>query len=165
MIDFIRIPEARLKYLKRNQNLVKQLEELGGVKVRLDEEVGIETEDPIMLLRAKEVMKAFGRGFLFDDALYLLDESYFLESLDVESYCKSDNRAVVLKARVIGTKGKTKRMIGEYTNTKIAVYGDTVSIIGIWKDVMLARKAVEMLLFGSSHTVVYKFLEQKAVKV
>ena len=162
MIDFVRIPEKRLKFLKENKKLIKQLEDLAEVKIELNEEVSIETEDSLKLLRIKEIIKAFGRGFEFDVALNLLDESYQLEIINIKDFAgKSRERSIVLKGRAIGSKGKTKNIIEKYTNTKITIYGKTISILGKWDDVMRAKQAVEMLLSGSKHTTVYKSLEGK----
>ena len=68
---------------------------------------------------------------------------------------------IVLKSRIIGTKGKTKKYIEQYTNTKISIYGKTISIIGKWDKVNIAKKAILMLIEGCSHTTLYKWLEQK----
>ncbi len=163
MIDYLKIPEERLELLKKKREWIDQLEKLGGVKVSLNEEVCIEGDDPLKVLRVKEVLRAFGRGFSFDDALLLLDEDYYLLIIDVKSFAgKSRSRLATLKGRVIGTGGKTKRRIEECTNTRLAIYGKTVSIVGKWEDVEKARKAVEMLLQGRMHSTVYRYLEKVA---
>ena len=41
------------------------------------------------------------------------------------------------------------------------MYGKTIGIIGEAEKVMLARRAVESLLAGATHTSVYKWLEKK----
>jgi ribosomal RNA assembly protein len=113
-------------------------------------------------LRLKEVFRAFGRGFDIEDALNLLDEKYFFDSIEVKDYAgKSAKRQIVLKGRVIGKKGKMRKRIEELTNVKIAVYGKTVSIIGKWEDLQIAKRAIEMLLSGASHGSVYRFLEER----
>lgn len=161
MIDFIRIVEERQKILKRREGWIKKLEEFTKTKIELNKEIRIECDDPLTLLRVKEVIKAFGRGFDFNSALLLLDESYFLDSIDIKLYGKTRNRQRELKGRVIGKEGKVKRMIEKKTETKIAVYGKTVSIIGKWKNLKVARKAVELILNGAMHSTVYRFLEKQ----
>ena len=162
MIDFVRIPEEKLKVLRRNKKLEKQLEDLAEVKIELNDEVSIEAEDSLKLIRVKEVVKAFGRGFELNDALNLLDETYYLEVIDIKDFTKkSKDRLITIKGRIIGRKGKTKNIIEKYTNTKIAIYGKTISILGKWDEVMHAKQAIEMILYGSKHTSVYKFLEGK----
>jgi len=93
-----------------------------------------------------------------------LDEEYYLEIIDIKDFSgKSKNRMKVLKGRVIGSEGKAKKMIERYTDTKISIYGKTISIIGKWDKIIIAKKAVEMLLSGSLHSSVYKFLEKQKV--
>ena len=164
MIDFIKIPEERMKKLRKNERFLKNLENLTECKIRINEEIEIECEDPLKILRVKEVLKAFGRGFDFEDSLKLLDEEYYLEIIDIKDFSgKSKNRMKVLKGRVIGSEGKAKKMIERYTDTKISIYGKTISIIGKWDKIIIAKKAVEMLLSGSLHSSVYKFLEKQKV--
>lgn len=164
MIEFVLIPEERMKKLRKDEKWKKELKRFSDVKIELNGEIMIEGDNPIQVLRIKEIIKAFGRGFEFKNALNLIDEENFLETIDVREFTgKSKKRQVVLKGRVIGTKGKTKSMIEEYTNTKIAVYGKTISIIGKWNDVKLARNAIEMLLSGTAHNTVYRFLETHKV--
>lgn len=160
MIDFIAIPEERIKILKSDKSLLEKFKKLSDVKISLGEEVTVEGDEPIAVMRAKEVMKAFGRGFEFDIALNLLDEDYVLETIELKHFSgKSRDRQIVLKGRVIGTKGMVKSNIEKYTETNIAIYGKTISIVGKWKNVQMAKEAVEMLLSGSMHTTVYRFLE------
>lgn len=162
MIEFVAIPEERLKILRRDTRWREQFEKLSNVKIQINDEVSIEGDDPIETLRAKEVIRAFGRGFEFNDALNLLDEEYTLEIVEVKQFAgKSRERQITLKGRVIGTAGKTKKMIEKYSGTKIAVYGKTISIIGKWKDVQIAREAIEMFLSGAMHNTVYRFLESR----
>jgi ribosomal RNA assembly protein len=107
------------------------------------------------------VIQAFGRGFDFNAAMNLLDEEYYLETIEIKDYTgKSRSRMITLKGRVIGTKGKTKKLIENYTQTKLAIYGKTICIIGKWDRVMIAKKAIDMLLSGKLHTTVYRFLEK-----
>lgn len=161
MKDWVRIPEERMKILRKNKEWIEELESLAECKLRLNEEVCIECEDPLKILRIKEVIKAFGRGFSFEDSFKLLDEDYYLEIINVKDFSgKSKNRMRTLKARVIGSEGKAKKMIERYTNAKIAIYGKTISIIGKYDEVRIAREAIEMLLKGSLHSTVYRFLER-----
>lgn len=164
MIDHVAIPEERLKILKKDDKWKEELKKFLDVEIGLNEEIVITGEDPFQVMRVKEMIKAFGRGFDFDATLDLLDEEYSLETVEIREFAgKSKKRQTVLKGRVIGTEGKTKKMIEKRTNVKIAVYGKTVSIIGKWNNVRVAREAIEMILFGSMHNTVYRFLETHVV--
>ena len=64
-----------------------------------------------------------------------------------------------MKSRLIGTDGKTRKTVELLSNTKIVIYGKTISIIGDYINVGVARKAIELLLIGKTHATVYKWLE------
>jgi ribosomal RNA assembly protein len=161
MIDFVAIPRERMKFLEKKH--VEGLEKLAEVKIKQNEDISIESEDSIKIMRVKLVLKAFGRGFDFDDALNLLDEDYVLESIELREYGKSRERILTLKGRVIGTNGKMKKMVEECAEVKVAIYGKTISIIGRWDKIMVAKQAIEMILTGSLHETVCRFLEKKRV--
>ena len=162
MIDFVTIPKERMKILRNDRSAVEKLEKLSDSKIELNEEVSIECEDSLKLLRVKEVVKAFGRGFDLEATLDLLDEEYSLHLVEIKDFAgKSRNRIVTLKGRVIGTGGKTKKLIENFAEVKISIYGKTIAIIGKWDRVMIAKKAIEMILLGSLHSTVYRFLEKQ----
>jgi len=165
MIDFVAIPELRMKKLRRSKGDIKKLKELADVKIKLGEDVSIECDDSIQLMRVKEVIKAFGRGFEFEDALYLLDDAYGLCIVDIKEFSgKSSNRMNELRGRVIGREGKTKSIIERLADVKVSIYGKTVSIIGRWETIDIVRQSVCMLLEGRKHGSVYKFLEENIKK-
>lgn len=162
ILKFVRIPEKRLKSLKRNKKIVKKLESFSDSKIELNDEVCIKCEDPLMVLRLEEVIKAFGRGFEMEDAMNLLAENCYLETVNIKDFSgNSESRLIALRGRVIGKEGRTKKIIEKDTRTKIAIYGKMISIIGRWDNVMLARQAIEKILRGSKHSTVYRFLEEK----
>ena len=70
-----------------------------------------------------------------------------------------------LKGRIIGKGGKSREEIEHLTNTYICIYGKTVGIIGEVAWTALARQAVGMLIDGSMHRTVYKFLERKKKEI
>ncbi len=164
MEEFISIPDERMKLLRADPRIKLKIEKLTGAKIKLEDDVIIDSEDAILRNRIKEFFKAFGRGFDSETALTLLDEDYVIEVIEISDYVgKSRNRQNVLKARIIGTKGRTKKKIEEDCDVKISVYGKTISIIGKWKPVNLAKESVEKLLSGSEHSSVYRFLEERKI--
>jgi len=164
MIDYLKIPEIRLRVLKKNEELRKRIERETGTKISINEDLKIEGES-FNIYQAKQILRAFGRGFDIDDCLKLLDDEYGLEIIDLTDFTRSRNRLTVIKGRVIGTKGKTKKFIEEYTKTKISVFGKTVSIIGKWENINIAKEAIMRLIRGSSHQSVYKWLERRVSEV
>lgn len=148
-----------MRLLKADPRIQKKLKDLCGCDFKLGEEVEIESDDPLKIVRFKEVVKAFGRGFDVDVALNLLDEEFYLEIIGIE--VKSKDRITVLKGRVIGRGGRTKKAIEKFSEAKISIYGKTISIIGRWDEVVIAKEAVNLILSGSKHTTVYRFLKEK----
>lgn len=166
MIEVVSIPEQRMRILNSDKKLVKKIEDLGDVKIMLEEGVVIESDDAIKALRVKSVVKAFGRGFGIEDALYLLDDEYELCIIDAKDFAgKSSDRLDDLRGRVIGREGKTKNIIEKLANVKLSIYGKTISIIGKWDCVRCASQAVHMLLEGRKHGSVYRFLEEHIKKI
>ena len=66
---------------------------------------------------------------------------------------------------MIGTRGKTRRLIEELTGVDVSVFGHTVSLIGGPFEMAIAREAAVMLLRGSEHKTVYRFLERKRADI
>ncbi|OYT41916.1 MAG: RNA-processing protein [Candidatus Aenigmarchaeota archaeon ex4484_224] len=163
--DVVKISEEKAKYLKKNKELVKKLEDLANVKILIKENlVEIESENSLNILKAKSVITAINRGFEFEKALYLLDDEYRLEIIDITQYSgKSKNRLTELRGRVIGKNGRIKKLIEEMTETFLAIHGKTVSIIGRWDKIFVARRAVELVLSGAMFETLYRFLEKNKV--
>jgi len=125
--------------------------------------MGENVTDPSMLFKAKDVITAIGRGFSPEHAFRLIrDEEAVLDILDLRAvFGKSEADIKRVKGRIIGMNGKTRMIIEELTDTNIAVYGHTVGIIGTLEQVQVAREAIEMLIKGSMHATVYRFLHRK----
>ena len=124
------------------------------------------TKDPLSIWNARDVVTAIGRGFSPEKAYSLLNEEKRLEIIDLSILCgKSKSKLLRLKGRIIGEKGKTRRMIEELTEAFISVFGHTVGIIGEQLSLETSKKAVMMLIKGSQHSSVYKFLGRKRDKI
>lgn len=167
---YIKIPRDRIGALIGPNGSVKEgLEERLSVKLRIDSETGDITitlnptvQDPSLLLRAKELVNAIGKGFSPERAFQLLEEDALLEVIDLrEIVGRSQSDIQRLKGRVIGKDGKTRRIIEELTDASISVYGHAVSIIGNVDQAEAAREAIQMLIRGSQHSTVYRFLHRK----
>jgi len=112
----------------------------------------------IDLFQAKNIVKAIGRGFSPERAFRLLNEEESLEIIELSRF--SDKKIKVIKSRLIGTKGKTRRAIEEFSGCSVSVYGKTVCIIGKYDQMNIAREAIKMIIRGAKHSKVYNFLQQ-----
>jgi ribosomal RNA assembly protein len=167
----LRIPAERAGALIGPEGATKKRIETGlGVELQIDGQTGDVTlmlteraPDASVLYRGKEVVTAVGRGFSPEKAFRLInDDDAILDIVDLRLvFGKSESDIKRVKGRIIGTDGKTRRLIEELTDSSIAVYGHTVSIIGNIDQTQIAREAIEMLVRGSLHATVYRFLHRK----
>jgi ribosomal RNA assembly protein len=168
---FTKIPKDRIGALIGPEGKVKQvLEKRLKVELTIDSEAGDitimlkpEAEDPSLLFRAKEVVTAIGRGFSPEGAFRLIgNEDLMLEVIDLrEMFGNSQSELQRVKGRIIGQEGKTRRIIEELTEADVSVHGHTVAIIAGVDEMEVAREAVKMLLRGSMHSTVYRYLHRK----
>jgi ribosomal RNA assembly protein len=154
-------PDGRTKHLIEEKLMVElQIEsESGGVTVILSEK----THDPSQLFRAKDIVLAIGRGFSSEQAFRLLrNENEIFDFVDLRAiFGRSESDVKRVKGRVIGANGKTRRLIEELTDSSVVIYGHTIGFIGTFERVDVARNAVQMLINGSQHHTVYKYLQRK----
>jgi len=167
-VERVRIPKDRVAPAIGSDGEIKErIENETGVELEFDSETGLveikgEEDNPVGMINAGDVIKAIGRGFSPERSFDLFNENIYLEVLDVTHYSgKSDKKKERLKGRVIGRKGKTRRLIEEYTDTHLSIYGKTVAFIGLAEKISIVREAVDMLLDGAPHSAVYNFLEEK----
>lgn len=168
-VEGLRIPVRRLGVLIGPGGATRrEIEERSGVLVHVDSESGEVTFDdarafePVLALQVREVVRAVGRGFPPEVAFRLFQDDTMLEVIDItEVVGKKPNHVARVRARLIGTHGKTRITIEEATGANMRVEGDTVSLLGQYHEIELAREAVGMILGGAPHSAVYRMLERR----
>ncbi len=168
-VQSLRIPRDRVGVLLGPGGATKtELEERSGVRVEVDSENGeVEVDDtgafePVLALKVRDVVRAIGRGFAPEKAFRLFQDDTYLDVLDVTDFVGKDTKDVArVRARLIGTRGKTRASIEDASGAHVSIYGKTVALLGEIEEVQIAREAVEMILDGAPHTAVYKFLERR----
>ena len=161
-MEIVKIPQERVAMLIGKDGATKrQIERLGDVRIRADEEGDIELEgESFNVWRAKDVVKAIGRGFNPEKAMKLFSEEFYLKIIDLRDVFGSEKEIKRYKGRVIGEGGRSRRVIEETSEADVCIYGDTIGIIGTIEELALAERAVEKLLSGASHSAVYAMLEK-----
>jgi ribosomal RNA assembly protein len=168
-LTLIKIPKERVGALIGKGGETKRwIEQRTGVRIRIDSTEGdVEVnsdraQDPSMALIVPNIVKAIGRGFSPEHAVELLDEGVLLEVVDIRDYVgKKPNHVSRVRSRLIGTKGRTRRIFEDLTGTHISVFGNTVAVIGGSMEVSICMRALDMLMTGAEQATVYRFLEGK----
>ncbi|HVL87252.1 MAG TPA: KH domain-containing protein, partial [Candidatus Thermoplasmatota archaeon] len=119
MIEGVRIPTRRVGALIGPEGKVKkELEERSGVTLLIDGQTGDvvfrdeKAFDALVALKVREVVRAIGRGFSPEHAMRLFQDDVFLEVVDIAEYVgKRADRVSRVRARLIGTSGRTRRTI------------------------------------------------------
>ncbi|NMC08181.1 MAG: RNA-processing protein [Candidatus Lokiarchaeota archaeon] len=151
----------------------------GATKKRIEDltstEIDVDSKSGSVLIKRKEtpeanigdwiaqnVIKAIARGFNPAIAEKLVNEDYLFEIIDLERVVgKSQNQIHRVKSRLIGEAGKTWKTIETMAGVHLQIFGNTVSLIGKFEEMQIAREAINMLLGGRAHSGVYKFLQKK----
>lgn len=167
----VRIPVERVgAVIGKEGGTKKFLEQEMGVTLEVDSREGLVTVRSDSALKtdpfsATKVIEAIGRGFSPQKARRLLDEGAALEVIDLRDFAgRSVNSLERIRGRVIGLKGKSRRVIEELTGCSLSVYGRTVAIIGEADEVQNASQAVRSLATGSQHKAVYNTLQKARTK-
>jgi ribosomal RNA assembly protein len=168
---YVKIPKERVAVLIGPDGEVKrQIEKACKVTLKIDSESGDVTvipkeegaRDGMVGLNARDIVKAIARGFSPDRAMKLVADDMYLEVMDIRDFAgKNPKHVSRLRARLIGTNGKTRKVIEDFSGAELEIHGNTVSIIADYLSMDAAKTAVEMLLEGSEHSAVYRFLERK----
>jgi len=172
--SFVRIPKERVGILIGPEGKTKQyIENKLGAKLDVDTEGSItialteKASDPSVLLKAKDVVSAIGRGFAPEIAFRLIrNEDDIYDMVDLRLiFGRSDSDIKRIKSRLIGTDGKTRKLIEELSEADIVIYGHTVGIIGNFEQSDTARNAIQMIIDGCQHHTVYKYLQRKRTEM
>lgn len=171
---FVKIPKERVGILIGPEGKIKQhIEDKLQVKLDIDKEGSVkiilseQATDPSLLLKAKDTVSAIGRGFPPETAFRLIrNEDDIYDMIDLRLiFGRSESDIRRIKGRIIGTEGKTRKLVEELTEADVVVYGHTVGIIGSFVEADAARNAVQMIIDGCEHHTVYKYLQRKRTEL
>ena len=162
----IRIPADRVGTIIGTGGETKRmLIRMTGIKIAVDTEGEVliyddNAKDPLMALKLMDVIRAVGRGFSPERAMKLFQDDEYFELIDLKDFvCGRHNQLARIRGRIIGQNGKTRALIEDLAGVSISVYGNSVALIGSSVGLPVAKQAIEMLLNGSEHSTVYRYLE------
>jgi len=172
-MKYLKIPKERVGVLiGHDGETKKKIEELSQTTLDIDSSEGEvtidehETSDPLLALIVKDVIRAIGRGFSPEYAMRLFREDVYFFLFDIHEYAgKKESHVRRIKSRLIGTQGKTKHTLEHLTGADISIYGHTVAVIADFEVMDIAKKSIDMILSGSKHANVYRYVEREMKKI
>jgi len=166
-----RVPQGRIAVLIGAKGVTaKSLHKAAGCKeFNIDSDTGdVEviwgepgSYDPVKAMKLPDVIKAIARGMAPKAAIRLLQDDHFFELVELREFVgKRANQQRRIRARIIGSEGKIRKLIEGLTNTEITIYKSTVVLVGHEEGLAAARVAIEMIAGGAEHGTVLNFLEK-----
>ena len=172
-MKYVKIPKERIGVLVGHLGETKKkIEDLSKISLDIDSKEGEividehQTPDPVQGLIVEDVIRAIGRGFSPEHALRLFQEDMDFFIFNIHDYVgKKDSHIKRIKSRVIGTDGKTKKTLERLSGANLSIYGHTIAIIADFETMDIVKKAIDMLLSGSKHASVYRYVEREIKKI
>ncbi len=147
---------------KINKNRLK-IERVLKLKITIKEkEVTIEgkAEDEYI---GEKVINALDFDFPLDVALMIKKDDFLFETLNVKDFTRRKDLETV-RARIIGTGGKTLRTLNNLTECYFELKDNEVGIIGSPENIKGAQDAVVSIIQGAKQSNVYSYLEKHRVQ-
>ncbi|MFA5855762.1 MAG: hypothetical protein WC867_00245 [Candidatus Pacearchaeota archaeon] len=110
-----------------------------------------------------KVLEAIDLGFTVEEALLLKNEEVLLQILNIRDLTKRKDLHEV-RARIIGTFGKTISNLENLSNCFVALKDNNVGIIGDAEEIDETILAIKSIIQGSKQANVYARLEREKKK-
>jgi len=109
---------------------------------------------------ASSVFDAIEMGFDIETSLLISEQDYVLEKIEIKNLTNRHNLSEV-RARIVGTDGRTKALIEELSDCHIVLHDNEVGIIGESETIRTCIHAVKSIIQGSKQANVYSYLEKQ----
>ncbi len=113
--------------------------------------------------KALSLMEAVNTGFSVDNSLKLTGENIIFQKINIKDITKRKDLERI-RARIIGTRGKTIKTLSDLTNCSISLNDNQIGIIGDAEKIEEAIQSITSLIQGSKHGHIYNRLERQKRK-
>ncbi|KAF2727666.1 eukaryotic type KH-domain (KH-domain type I) [Polyplosphaeria fusca] len=152
-------PKYREQYLRSSWPSITKTLEKFGIACTLDLVEGSmtvkttrKTYDPAAILKARDLIKLLARSVPTPQAVTIMEDDKACDVIKVRGLVRNKERFVKRRQRLLGPSGSTLKAIQLLTNTYILVQGNTVSVMGGYKDLKTVRRIVEET-FANVHPI------------
>lgn len=146
----------RIKEIIKNK---RRLEQKLKIKITIENNSIIINGEPLQEYDAELVLEAINSGFSIETSLETLKENTAFERINIKDYTSRKDISVI-RGRIIGTNGRTKKTLEQLTGCKIKINDNVISIIGNAEEVKNIITAIIKIIKGSKQSKTYKFLER-----
>jgi len=112
---------------------------------------------------AEKIIDALNFGFPFSFAMLIKEEDFIFEVVNIKDHTKRKDLSRI-KARIIGTKGKTLQTLCNLTKCNFEIKDNFIGIIGDPEFIENAQEAIIHLIKGAKQSNIYAYLEKHQVK-
>jgi|SRR3989344_8091837 len=154
---------VEIKNIKEVLKNKAELENKLGVKIKINGKVLSVESEPFNEFEAQRVFDAISLGFSVEKAIKILDEEINFIKVRIKDHANTKNYEVV-RSRLIGTHGKTKKTIQEITKCDVVIHDNIVGIIGPAESTENALIAVVNIIKGTKQANAYRYLERMNAK-
>lgn len=148
-------------YVRKIGEVIKNktdLERKLNVKIEIKGNKVFISGDSIDEYSASLVFDAINFGFSIKKSLVLKDENMQFKIIRIKQHTKRKLRDI--RARLIGTKGKTRKTFSEISGCDVFIRDSDVGIIGNTETVENVETAIINLIRGSRQANMYRYLER-----
>ncbi|MFH1801643.1 MAG: KH domain-containing protein [archaeon] len=153
------ISEKLPRIIKNRKKLEKEL----NIKIKnRGREITI-TGAPVDEYIAEKVIEAIEMGFPISTAMLIKSEGNEFEIINIKNHTKRKDLKAI-RARIIGKKGKTLKILQELTQCNFEIKENSIGIIGEPEYIKNAQEAIIAIINGAKQSNVYAFLEKHQVR-
>lgn len=113
---------------------------------------------------AEKVIRALDFGFNLKEALLLRNEDYDFRIINIKNYVRP-SRLLDVKGRIIGKKGKAKKVMEEISGAIIKLKRNEVGIIADSEHLEELTSALISLIEGTKHSNIFHYLENVNTRI